>query len=105
MGDGLGVGGHEIVLGVGQADDARAKGRHDGLDEANLLVGRTVLDDDLCSRLGVTSYRTAARPDRRTSAWPSGLTVGPCSEWTETMCTSAGRYLSKARRSGSLTDV
>lgn len=41
----------------------------------------------------------------RTSGWPFVATVGPCSEWQETICTSSGRYRSNAARSGALTDV
>lgn len=31
--------------------------------------------------------------------------MGPCNEWQETICTSSGRYFSKASFSGALTEV
>lgn len=40
-----------------------------------------------------------------TSGWPRGETVGPCSEWQETICTSSGRYFSNAAFSGAFTEV
>lgn len=45
------------------------------------------------------------RHDSLTNGCPSVVTVGPCNEWMETMCTSAGRYFSNASFSGALTEV
>ena len=40
-----------------------------------------------------------------TSGWPRGSTLGPWSEWQDTISTSAGRYFSKAAISGALQEV
>ena len=40
-----------------------------------------------------------------TRGWPRGETVGPCSEWQDTICTSSGKYFSNAAFSGAFTEV
>lgn len=40
-----------------------------------------------------------------TSGCPFGLTLGPCSEWHDTISTSAGRCFSNAASSGALQEV
>lgn len=40
-----------------------------------------------------------------TNGWPLGLTLGPWSEWHDTISTSAGRCFSNAASSGALQEV
>ena len=61
-----------------------------------------MLDQDLKKVNVINPLMT--RSDR-TSGWPFVGTVGPCNEWQETICTSSGKYFSKASHSGALTDV
>lgn len=51
------------------------------------------------------AFPWANRAVAPTRGCPNGDTVGPCSEWHDTMCTSGGRYFSNAIFSGALTDV
>lgn len=43
--------------------------------------------------------------EKRTNGWPLGSTLGPWSEWQDTISTSSGRCFSKAAISGALQEV
>ena len=107
--DGLRVGCHVVVLVVAHVDEAGLERREDALDEADLRVWCAVLDYDLDVDIAGVSlefdFVKAGGGKGRTRAWPSGATVGPWSEWIETMWTSLGRYFSNASRSGAFTEV
>lgn len=64
-----------------------------------------------CNQLSCAPISEVSRAQNRrkcltlTRGCPRGETVGPCKEWQETICTSLGKYFSKAARSGALTEV
>lgn len=72
------------------------------LDQRHGIIGRAVTNYHLKAMGKCQSPRMEYIPTR---GCPAVETVGPCSEWQETMCTSAGRYFSKAAFSGAFTDV
>lgn len=108
MGNCLGIGGDTIVHFTGEIDMLRTERGKDLIDELKAFIGGTVLDQDLddtrCSVLGRAGMELGwvRRPTR---GCPFGLTLGPCSEWHDTISTSCGRCFSNAASSGALQDV